>query len=358
MVYQQRTFDPPPEDRPVKETLARLVSSLASRRPRAWLAAVLLCACASAGAAWEPSKPITFVVTGGAGGGADQMARLIQGIAAKHKLSPQPLVVVIMNGGGGGQGFMDVKAAAGDAHKIMIVLSNVHSVPLSTKLPFNWRDVTPVALMALDEFVLWVNAKSPHQSLPDFLKAVRAAPAETFKVGGAGRKREDEIVTAMIESVAKVDFTFIPYKGGGEISSQLVGGHIDANVNNPIEHVSHWRAGQVRPLCVLNTQRMPFRDAIADGKSWHDIPTCREQGMDAQYLMLRAIMMPKGVSGEQLDYYVNLLKRVKETPEWKEFINRGAYNDRFLSGAEFSKFLEEDERRHREIMQKAGFLAP
>ena len=324
----------------------------------ALLGAALLCASAAAGAAWEPTKPVTFVVTGGAGGGADQMARLIQGIVAKHKLSPQPFVVVIMNGGGGGQGFMDVKSSPGDPHKIMIVLSNVHSVPLSTKLPFNWRDTTPVALMALDEFVLWVNSKAPYKTLPDFLKAMRAEAPGAFKLGGAGRKREDEIVTAMIESVAKVKFTFIPYKGGGEISSQLVGGHIEADVNNPIEHIAHWRAGQVRPLCVLNTKRMPFNDKIVDNMSWNDIPTCVEQGMDAQYLMLRAILMPKGVTREQSDYYVNLMKRVKETPEWKEFINRGAYNDQYLSGGEFAKFLEDDEKRHRDIMQKAGFLAP
>lgn len=322
-----------------------------------WLAAGLLCASASVAAAWEPTKPITFVVTGGAGGGADQMARLIQGIAAKHKISKQPFVVQIMNGGGGGQGFLDVKDSPGDPHKIMIVLANVYSVPLSTKLPFNWRDTTPVALMALDEFVLWVNAKAPYKTFPEFMTAMRAQPAGEFKMGGAGRKREDEIVTAMIESVANVKFTFIPYKGGGEIASQLVGGHIEADVNNPIEHIAHWRAGQVRPLCVLNTKRMEFKDKIVDNLSWYDVPTCREQGMDAQYLMLRGIMMPKGVTQEQVDYYVNVLKRVKETPEWKEFINRGAYNDQFLAGEEFKKFLEKDEVRHREIMQRAGFLA-
>jgi putative tricarboxylic transport membrane protein len=293
----------------MKRRLARLIAS-ANRRAGLVAAALLCMAVTTAGAAWQPTKPVTFVVTGGAGGGADQMARLIQGIASKHKLSPQPLVVVIMNGGGGGQGFMDVKNSAGDAHKIMIVLANVHSVPLSTKLPFNWRDITPVSLMALDEFVLWVNSSAPYRTLPEFLKAVKAAPAETFKLGGAGRKREDEIVTAMIESVA-----------------------------------------------VLNAQRMPFKEPVADGKSWNDIPTCREEGMDAQYMMLRAIMMPKGVSAEQQAFYVNLMKRVKETPEWKEFIDRGAYNDRFLSGEAFARFLEEDEKRHRDIMQKAGFLA-
>ena len=321
------------------------------------LAAALLLASASVCAAWEPTKPITFLVSGGSGGGADQMARLIQGIASKHHLSKQPFVVVIANGGGGGQAFMDIKNSTGDPNKIAIVLSNLYSVPLSTKLPFNWRDTTPVALMALDEFVLWVNAKTPYKTAPDYLKAVKAKP-DTFKMGGAGSKREDEIVTAMLEKVAGVKFTFIPYKGGGEISSQLVGGHIDSDVNNPIEHIAHWKAGEVRPLCVMDDKRMPFHDKIVGGMSWNDIPTCKEQGVDAQYLMLRGIIMPKGVTPEQVQYYVDLLKRVCETPEWKDFVNRGAYKADFLTGAEFAKFLGEDEKRHHDIMEKAGFLAP
>jgi putative tricarboxylic transport membrane protein len=340
-----------------------MTTSIRRKAARAFAAAISTVALgvatvpASALAAWEPTKPITFVVTGGAGGGADQMARLIQGIAAKHKLTKQPFVVQIMNGGGGGQGFMDVKNSPGDPHKVMIVLSNAHTVPMSTKLPFNWRDITPVALMALDEFVLWVNAKSPYRTSKELIDAMKKAAPGEFKFGGAGRKREDELVAALVESKADVKFTFIPYKGGGEISAQLVGGHIEANPNNPIEHVSHWKAGQVRPLCVLNTQRMPFKEAIAEGKSWNDIPTCKEQGLDAQYTMLRAIMMPKGVTQEQLDYYVNVLGKVRETPEWKEFVERGAYNNTFLAGNDFRKFLEDDEKRHKDIMQKAGFLA-
>jgi putative tricarboxylic transport membrane protein len=307
-------------------------------------------------AAWEPSKSITFIVTGGSGGGADQMARLIQSAAAKHKLTSQPIIVVIENGGGGGQGFMTLKNSAGDPHKIMIALSNLYTVPLSTNLPFNWRDTTPVALAALDQFVLWVNAKTPYKTSKDYLDAVRAAPG-TFKMGGAGSKREDEVVTKMIEEASKAQFKFIPYKGGGEITAQLVGGHIDSDVNNPIEHTATWRSGDVRPLCVLDSHRMDFKEPIANNVSWHDIPTCEEQGLKAQYLMLRGIFMPKGVSAEQREYYVNLLKKVRETPEWQDFFKRGAYKDDFLTGAEFEKFLVDDEKRHRVIMEQAGFLA-
>jgi len=307
-------------------------------------------------AAWEPTKSITFVVTGGPGGGADQMARLIQGIVSKYKLSKRPIIVVIENGGGGGQGFLDIKNSAGDPHKIAIVLSNLYSVPLSTDLQFNWRDTTPVALMALDEFVLWVNAQSPYKTTQDYIAAVKAKPGD-FKMGGAGSKREDEIVTAVIEHATETKFTFIPYKGGGEIATQLVGGHIDSDVNNPIEHIAHWRAGEARPLCVFDTHRMPFKEKVTKTESWNDIPTCRESGIAADYLMLRGILMPKGVTADQLEYYVNLLRQVREKPEWKEFVAKGAYKDSFLTGSEFTKFLEQDEQRHKDIMKKAGFLA-
>lgn len=310
----------------------------------------------AANAEWKPTKPITFVVTGGPGGGADQMARLIQGVVSKYKLSPQPMIVVIQNGGGGGQGFMDVKNSPGDAHKIMIGLSNIYTVPLSTDLPFNWRDTTPLAVMALDEFVLWVNAKAPYKNAQEYMQAVKSKP-DTFKMGGAGSKREDEVVTAMLEQATGSKFTFIPYKGGGEISTQLVGGHIDSDVNNPIEHVAHWRAGEVKPLCVFDAQRMPFKAKITNDMSWGDIPTCRESGINAEYLMLRAIFMPKDVSKDQSDYYVKLLNQVREKPEWKEFISKGAYKDAFTTGSDLTKFLEQDEKRHVEIMGKANFLA-
>ena len=90
--------------------------------------------------AWEPTKPIEFVIPAGTGGGADQMARLIAGIAEKHKLSPRPLIVVNKSGGAGAEGFLHVKEKKGDEHTIIITLSNLFTTPLATGTPFNWRD--------------------------------------------------------------------------------------------------------------------------------------------------------------------------------------------------------------------------
>ena len=111
--------------------------------------------------AWEPSKTVEFIVPAGTGGGADQMARLIDGIVKKHQLMKAPLVILNKGGGAGAEGFLEVKGAKGDPHKIIITLSNLFTTPLATGVPFNWKDLTPVSMMALDQFVLWVNAEAP-----------------------------------------------------------------------------------------------------------------------------------------------------------------------------------------------------
>src|SRR5215207_2654163 len=121
-----------------------------------------------AGFAWEPTKTVEFIVPAGTGGGADQMARMLQGIIQKHNLMPQALVVINKAGGAGAEGFLDVKGSARNPHKLVITLSNVFTTPLATGVPFNYQDITPVAMLALDEFVLWVNAKSPHKTAKDF----------------------------------------------------------------------------------------------------------------------------------------------------------------------------------------------
>src|SRR6266852_4179695 len=146
-------------------------------------------------AAWEPTKTVEFVVPAGTGGGADQMARIIQGIIAKNKLMKEPMVVVNKAGGAGAEGFLDVKGSKGDPHKLVITLSNLFTTPLATGVPFSWKDLTPVSMMALDQFVLWVNAETPYKTPQDYIDAVKKAGPNKFKMGGTGSKQEDQIIT-------------------------------------------------------------------------------------------------------------------------------------------------------------------
>jgi tripartite-type tricarboxylate transporter receptor subunit TctC len=307
--------------------------------------------------AWEPTKPVEFIVPAGTGGGADQMARLIQGIIVKHKLMKESMVVINKSGGAGAEGFLDVKGAKGDPHKIVITLSNLFTTPLATGVPFSYKDMTPVSMMALDQFVLWVNAESPYKTAGEYIAAVKAAGPNKFKMGGTGSKQEDQIITVGLEKATGTKFIYVPFKGGGEVAVQLVGNHINSTVNNPIEAVAQWRAGSLRPLCVFDDQRMPYKQKITDSQSWADIPTCKESGVPTDYVMLRGIFMPPGVTPEQQAYYVDLMKKVRETPDWKEYMEKGAFNTTTMSGTEFEKWVTNAEANHRVLMTEAGFIA-
>jgi tripartite-type tricarboxylate transporter receptor subunit TctC len=334
-------------------------SALMARRALCALAAVAFTTAVpgALGAGWEPTKPVEFVVPAGTGGGADQMARLLQGVITKHNLMKQPLIVVNKPAGAGAEGFLAIKEAKGDPHKLVITLSNLFTTPLAQGTPFNWKDLTPVAMLALDQFVLWVNAETQYKTAKEYLDAVKAGGPNKFKMGGTGAKQEDQIITVAIEKASGAKFTYLPFKGGGDVAVQLVGKHIDSSVNNPIEAVAQWRAGKLRPLCVFDNTRMPYKTKVTETMSWYDIPTCKEAGVPTDYLMLRGIFMPAGVTKEQVDFYVDLFKKVRETPEWKKFMEDGAFNTTFMSGAEYVKWLEKAENTHRELMREAGFLA-
>ena len=308
-------------------------------------------------ASWEPTKPVEFIVPAGTGGGADQMARMLQGVITKNNLMKQPMIVVNKPGGAGAEGFLAMKEAKGDPNKIVITLSNLFTTPLATGVPFNWKDLTPVAMLALDQFVLWVNAETPYKSAKDYLAAVKTGGPNKFKMGGTGSKQEDQIITVAVEKATGTKFTYVPFKGGGDVAVQLVGKHIDSTVNNPIEAVAQWRAGALRPLCVFDDERMPYKTKVTDTMSWNDIPSCKESGVPVDYLMLRGIFMPAGVTKDQVDYYVDLFKKVRETPDWKKFMEEGAFNTTFMSGAEYAKWVEAAEKTHVNLMQEAGFMA-
>ena len=307
--------------------------------------------------AWEPSKPVEFVVPAGTGGGADQMARFIQGVVAKNKLMAQPIVVVNKSGGAGAEGFLNVKSDSGNPHKIIITLSNLFTTPLATGVPFNWRDLTPVQMLALDQFVLWVNEESPHKTAKAYIDAVKAQPDNTFKMGGTGSKQEDQIITVLVQKVAGKKITYIPFKGGGDVAVQLVGNHVNSTVNNPIAAESHWRAGKLRALCVMDKQAMPYKTKVTATQSWADIPTCTSAGIPVDYLMLRGIFMAPGVTPDQVAFYLDLFKKVRALPEWKEFMDKGAFNQTALTGQEFFDWLGRNEQMHRVLMKEAGFLA-
>ena len=174
-------------------------------------------------------------------------------------------------------------------------------------------------------------------------------------MGGTGSKREDHVLTVFIEKKTGAKFAYLPYKSGGEAATQLVGNHTQSNVNNPSENLEVWRAGQVRALCVFDKERIAYKAKVAGDLSWNDVPTCKEEGLDIQYLMLRAMFLPGKVSAEQTAFYVDLFKKVAETDEWKSFMAKGAFNTTALTGEEYKSWVAAAADRHKKLMDEAGF---
>jgi len=305
--------------------------------------------------AWEPAKPVEIVVAAGAGGASDQMARMMQAAIQKNNLMKQPVIVSLKGGASGAEALMYMKGSDGDPNKLLIAYSLIYMLPLSAKLPFNWRDLSPVSVVAMDQFVLWDNADGP-KTVKDFIAAAKAS-SSPFKLGGTGSKREDHVLTVFMEKKTGAKFSYLPYRSGGEAATQLVGKHIESNVNNPSENLEVWRAGQVRALCVFDKERIAYKAKVTDTQSWNDVPTCKEEGLDMQYLMLRALFLPGKVTPEQVAFYVDLSKKITETPEYKDYMEKQALKPVFMTGKDMLKFLEEDDAQNKSLMTEAGFVA-
>jgi tripartite-type tricarboxylate transporter receptor subunit TctC len=130
----------------------------------------------------------------------------------------------------------------------------------------------------------------------------------------------------------------------------LVGKHVDSTVNNPIECVSHWKAGRVRPLAVFDPERIPDED-------WKAIPTVKEAlGVDITYNMLRGIFGAPDMPRDAVEWYAAFLRKVYDTPDFQDYLHKGALKGAFATGAEYVKWLEGAEGLHRDLMTRGGLL--
>lgn len=307
--------------------------------------------------AWEPTKPIEFVVTSGAGGGTDNFARIIQSIITKHKFTEQPIVVVNKGGGSGAEGYVYGKGAKGDPNRVIFGTNNAYLLPYVAKLGYKVSDLTPVAALALDEFLLWVKGDAPYADAKAYIDAVKAKPMG-FKMGGSQSKDTDQTLTSMIQDATGAKWIYVPFQGGSAAAVQLAGGHIDSNTNNPNENIGQWKAGQVKPLCVFSPVRLAKGEPVFEGKGWGDIPTCKEAGLPLEtFQMPRTVWLPADVPADAVTYYAGLLEKVSQTPEWKEFVTRTAQTAKFMKGKELADFVAKDEAANKKVFENEGWVA-
>lgn len=307
-------------------------------------------------AAWQPDKNVEIIVAGGPGGGTDQLGRLIQSIISTHKLLDVNTVVFNKGGGNGAEAFLDMKVSKGDADKLVIATNNIYLLPLVSKLGYEWQELTPVAAIAEDDFILWTYQDAPWKDAKGFVEAVKADPSK-LRMGGSQSKDVDQTLTLLLNQTNSTKLGYIPFKSGSEAATQLAGKHIAANVNNPAESISQWRGNQVQPLCVFSRERMAYTEKVAGDKAWADVPTCHEAGVGIdQYRFPRTIFMPGEVSPEQRAFYTELMRKVSQTPEFAAYVKQNALVPTFLEGDQLTAYIEKDTARVTPVFKEAGWL--
>jgi putative tricarboxylic transport membrane protein len=300
-------------------------------------------------AQWEPRKPVEFIVMAGPGGGADQIARLLQGLIEQKDLSPRPFIPINKAGGSGAEALRYMQDKAGDDHTVLVTLNSFYTTPIiQDDLGVDISSFTPIGRMALDTFLLWVNAESEITDLDQYVTQVKEA-GRNWKVGGTGTGQEDSILTAMMETEFGYDVTYIPFQGGGDVAKNLIGGHIDSTVNNPAEQNEFMRAGKSRPIVQFTDERM---------ETFADVPTAKELGHDVVYYMQRSINGPPGMSQEAQDWYINLFKTLYESEEWQKYCqDEGLDCEQWVAGEELEEFHQTQLERHKQLIEKVGAAA-
>ncbi len=301
-------------------------------------------------AAWKPRKPVEFVIMAGKGGGADRLARFIQGIIEKHKFSPKPFIPNNKGGGSGAEALRYLKDNAGNPHIILATLNSLYTTPLRNPgIGVDIGKFTPIARLAEDTFQLWVSADSGIKSVKDYIAAVKKAGAANWKMGGTGKGQEDSLVTAMLEKKFSIKMTYVPFKGGGTVAKQLIGKHINSTVNNPSEQVGFWEANKSVPLASFTPK------GKLKGK-WGQIPTFQELGYgdDMVYYMQRSIVAPPGMSKDAQAFYVSVFDKVYKSDEWQSYLTKKGLVPGWLTGKELMAYFVKEREVHRKLLKDLG----
>lgn len=310
-------------------------------------AATALFSASALAADWTPKKPIEMIIMAGTGGGADQIARLIQGLIDKKGLSPRPVIPINKPGGSGAEALRYLQDKAGDDHTVLVTLNSFYTTPIIQKeLGVDVSKFTPIGRMAIDNFLLWVhNDAADITDLDSYVTAVKAAGID-WKVGGTGSGQEDSILTAMMEKEFGYDVTYIPFPGGGTVAKNLVGKHIDSTVNNPAEQNEFFRAGNTKPLVQFTAERLP---------AYPEVPTAKELGYDMEYYMQRSMNGPPGMSADAQAFYIDLFKQVFDSEEWQKFcVEDGLACDEWSAGDDLAEFHAVQLQRHVELIEAVG----
>jgi putative tricarboxylic transport membrane protein len=298
------------------------------------------------GAAGFPEKPIQVIVHAAAGGGSDIFARTMAAANDKEKFFPQPVVVENKPGGSGAIAFAYVAGKKGDPYFLLTAVTSFLTTPIIRKAPYGLKDFTPIANFAFDEYMLMVRAESKFKTVKDVIEAAKASPKKVT-VGGTQLGSSDSVCAYLIEKAAGVQLNYVVFNSGGEVNAALLGGHIDLAVSNPGEALELAKAKKIRNLGLFSDKRLSGAP---------DVPTMREQGLDALYVQNRGLVAPGGIPADARKVLEAGLHKYTQGPTFKKYVEDNMLSTAWMDGPTFGGWLEKEHGRYQTILKDMGLL--
>jgi putative tricarboxylic transport membrane protein len=312
---------------------------------RKWICGfVALFAALLSAPAIQAQPALKMMIPANPGGGWDQTGRHLAAAMQSAKLVSS--VQFENKGGAGGTiGLAQfINSSKGDPNAVMIGGMVMIGAIYLDNSPVNLSMVTPVARLTGEYEIVVVPANSPHKTMADLTKALKANPGGV-SWGGGSAGGTDHILAGLIARAAGVDpakINYVPFKGGGEAIAAIIGGHVTAGISGVGEFAEQVKGGRMRALAVSSPGRI---DGIA---------TLKEQGLDVELANWRGIFGAPGITTSQRDALVKLVRAATESKSWKATLEKLGWSPIFLAGDQFKKFIDEDSKRIAGMIDSLG----
>lgn len=291
-----------------------------------------------------PSERLNWTIAFGPGGGNDIMSRTIISILEKYKLYPAEIVAENKPGGSGAVGWGFVHNQKGNPYHITSTSGSYITTPLKADTPWSPTTFTPVALLATDDLILLVNAKSPIKTFEEF---IARAKSKRMAIGGMGAVNVDFIVPTLLAEKAGFEFDYVSFNKQGEMTTALLSDALDAMTSNPGEVTGLLESGDLRALA-YSGKKVP--------ESIKEVPTFGDKGYELGISMPRGVVLPPDAPKEAQDWWIETMKKVVETPEWAEYVKKNNLTETVMYGEDFRKFLGNTQDQFAKILKAKGAI--
>jgi putative tricarboxylic transport membrane protein len=298
---------------------------------------------------WVPKRPVEIVVPSAPGGGQDLAARTLQGVMQQLKVSPKPIIVSNKPGGGGTVSIAYINTHEGDGQYTTVQALPLITNPLTGQSTIGLNDVTPIAQLLTEQVVFAVQADSPYQTGKDLAAALKKDPQSVTVGVSSSPGGQSHIAAALVLQALGLDpakLKIVFFDSGGEAVTALMGGHIQVSATPVPNVMGPVQAGKLKMIAVPAENRLP--GALAD------VPTWKEQGVDAVFATWRVLVGPKGMTAEQLAWWDNALAKVMVSDEWKTAAARNYWTVDYKNSKDLKAFLDSENTRLAALLKDLG----